>query len=461
MPGLGADAKNSVAENAEEPATPAHAGAEGLLMNSEEEVDLSQPLTLEQCVEIALKKSSGIKTARLDLMLEEMNVKDARSNYWPQLDSSGRYQFSENTDFGWEKENYDASIAARYVIWDHGQREGTLAQAKLRRDAEYSRYDRAEQSLVFDIIGAYYALLEAEKLIDVDEQLLEQSRQNVEKIKAFVEAGSAIEADVATARVQLANAELAVIRDLNDLDLARADLAVLMGLDSDVPLNVVDEPDYGRYMQTGIIEMEEISIDDAISQALDHRPELIELEVNRSVLEWALTLARLERWPRITAEAGYNLMLDDYLRERDALKNHRSWDVSARVSFPVFDGGRSSRTVQRAEIAMQRLNENISELERSIVLEVYQAYLNVQRARKSLDIASVQIEDARMSLDVAQGRYEQQMIILLELLDAQTSYTRSLTNQVKAFYDYKVARGTLERAMGSRLLRVREEREKQ
>ena len=53
-----------------------------------------------------------------------------------------------------------------------------------------------------------------------------------------------------------------------------------------------------------------------------------------------------------------------------------------------------------------------------------------------------------MSLDVAQGRYEQQMIILLELLDAQERYARSLTNQVKAFYDYKVAKGTLERAMG-------------
>jgi outer membrane protein TolC len=54
-----------------------------------------------------------------------------------------------------------------------------------------------------------------------------------------------------------------------------------------------------------------------------------------------------------------------------------------------------------------------------------------------------------MSLDVSQGRYDQQMIILLELLDAQARYAQSLTNQVKAFYDYKVAKGTLERVMGA------------
>jgi outer membrane protein len=159
-------------------------------------------------------------------------------------------------------------------------------------------------------------------------------------------------------------------------------------------------------------------------------------------------LARLERWPKITADFGYDVMLDDYLRERDALKNHKSWDVSARVSYPIFDGGRSRRTVQRAEIAMQKMNESTSELQRSIALEIHQAYFSLERTRKSLDIASVQVEDARMSLDVSQGRYEQQMIILLELLDSQARYAGSLTNQVKAFYDYKVAKRTLERAMG-------------
>jgi outer membrane protein len=410
--------------------------------------DLSEPLTLEQCIEIALKRASEIRTAQLDLKLEDMNVSDARSAYLPEISTDGRYQFSDDVDFGWEKENYDASVSARYVIWDHGQREGSLAQAKARREAEHSRYDRTGQSLIFNVINGYYNVLEAEKLIAVDEQLLDQSKQNVEKIKALVEVGIAIESDIATARVQQASDELAVIDDVNNLDLAKSNLAVIMGLDPGVSLSLVDAPDYETYMQTGVIEMEEISIEDAVSQALANRPEMAEQKSNRASLEWALTLARLERWPRITAEVGYDVMLDDYLRERDALKNHKTWDVSARVSYPIFDGGRSRRTVQRAEIAMEKMNESTAELERSITLEIHQAYFSLERARKSLDIASVQIEDAKMSLDVAQGRYEQQMIILLELLDSQARYAQSLTNQVRAFYDYKVAKRTLERAMG-------------
>ena len=413
-----------------------------------EEIDLSEPLTLQECIKIAQNNASGIRTAQLDLVLEDMNVKDAMSRYLPQITTDGGYQFTDDVDLGWEKENYNASLTARYTIWDHGQREGSVAQAKARMDGEYSRYDRTGQNLIFDIIREYYSLLEAEKLIEVDKQQLEQSRQNVEKIEAFVEVGIAIEADVATARVQQASDELAVINDLNNMDLAKANLAVLMGFNPDVPFSVVDEPDYERYIQTGLIETEEISVNDAASQALEYRTELVELMANKAVLEWALTLARLQRWPKITADCDYNLWIDDYLRERNALKNNKNWNVSARVTYTIFDGGKTRRTVQRADIAMQRMDESVSDMERNIILEVYQAYLNLERSRKSLDITSVQVEDAKMSLDVTQGRYDQQMIILLELLDAQARYAQSLTNQVRAFYDYKIVVGTLQKAMG-------------
>ena len=437
-------------EETERAARPEDAPAvvEDISSHNEEGIDLTGPLTLEQCIEIAQKRATEIRTAQLNLIREELNVKDAASNYLPQVTTDGRYQFSDTNDFGWEKENYNASIAARYTIWDHGQRAGTLAQARSAREAEYSRYDETGQSLIYSIIRAYYDLLKAEKLVDVDKQLLEQSKQNVKKIEAFVEAGIAIEADIATARVRQATDELMVINDRNDVDLAKANLAVVMGLAPVTPLGVVDTPDYEQYMRTGRIETEETPMEDAIARAFANRPELAAMNANLAVLESALTLAQLEMWPKITADAGYNLELSDYLRERNALKNHRSWDVSARVSYPIFDGGRTRRTVQRVDIAQRKLKESESELERNITLEVYQAYLSLGRAGKSLDIARVQVEDAKMSLDVAQGRYDQQMIILIELLDAQERYARSMTNQIEAFYNYKVAEGTVEKAMG-------------
>ena len=412
-------------------------------------VDLLQPLTLKRCLGIALDNAPSMKVGKINIAQEDMNVQDAQANYLPDVDISGSYLFSKDVDFGWEKENYASALDASYVIWDHGQRKSTLAQAQAKKEAEFSRYRQTTQSLMFNVISGYYGLLEAEKLIAVDEQLLDISKQNVEKIKAFIEKGWATEAELATTRVQQANNELSLINDQNKLDMARANLALTMGLDPETQIQIVDDPDYEAYIKTGLIETEQIALANMRSQSLVSRPELAELKSNQKILELAAKLAKLERLPKINAETHYNLNTADYLRERNAIKNYTGWDVMARLTFPLFDGGRSKRTVQKAEFALQKINDNKYELEQNIALEVRQSYLDFERAKKSLDITAVQVEDAKMSLDVSQGRYETLMdITLLELLDAQTRYARALINRVQAFYGYKIARRSLEKAMG-------------
>ena len=49
------------------------------------EVDLSQPLTLEQCIQIGLEKSTSMRNARLSLAIQELRVKNARARYFPQI----------------------------------------------------------------------------------------------------------------------------------------------------------------------------------------------------------------------------------------------------------------------------------------------------------------------------------------------------------------------------------------
>ena len=65
-----------------------------------------------------------------------------------------------------------------------------------------------------------------------------------------------------------------------------------------------------------------------------------------------------------------------------------------------------------------------------------------------MDLSKTQVVNAKLSLDVIQGRFEVDKAILLELLEAQTDYAQALTNQVNAFYDYKIAQTRLQEAMG-------------
>ena len=209
----------------------------------------------------------------------------------------------------------------------------------------------------------------------------------------------------------------------------------------------VDES-YQLYQDRGTIERIEMPVEEAIQIALSNRPEFQERQAQIKSQEWSLTLARLQRWPRLNADVNYNVNLDDYLRERENFSDFRSWSAGVSLNFTLFDGGVLGNRVKELNMQLEQTRENASDLERSVALAVRQAYLNLVRSEIAVDISKKQVTNARKALEVIQGRFGVGKAILLELLDAQTSFAQALTNEVNAFYDYKITQTRLQDAMG-------------
>ena len=412
------------------------------------EIDLSQPLTLEQCIQIGLEKATSMRNARLSLAIQELRVKTARAEYFPQIFATGSYDFSDQIDFGFEPENYNLGLRGQYTIWDNGQREGGFAQAKENLNATVSRNEGIKQGLILDITQAYYDVLKTQELVNVSEQILARSQENTRRTRDFVEAGSLIPADIATAEVREANDQLSLLNNQNANQIAQATLPRILGLDPGVLLTVSVEESYRLYQERGTIERIGTPVEESIQTALDNRPEFQELQSQLKIQEWSLTLAKLQRWPRLNADVSYDVNLDDYLREREDFSDFRSWSAGVSLNFTLFDGGILSNRVRELNMQLEQTRENASDLERSVALAVRQAYLNLKRGETALDISKAQVTNAQLSLDVIQGRFDVDKAILLELLDAQTSFAQALTNQVNAFYDYKLTQTRLQDAMG-------------
>ena len=412
------------------------------------EVDLTQPLTLEQCIQVGLEKSTSMRNARLNLAIQELRIKTARADYFPRIFSTGAYDFSDRVDFGFEPENYNLGLGAQYTIWDNGQREGGFAQAKESLNATVSRNEGIKQSLILQITEAYYDVLQYQALVEVSEQNLERAQENTQRTKDFVEAGSLIPADVATAEVREGNNRLALLNNQNLLQVAQARLPRLLGLDPGVLIAVAADEAFQLYQQRGTIERIVIPVEEAIQMALDNRPEFKETQAQLNSQEWALTLAKLQRWPRLNADVDYNVNLDDYLRERENFSDFRSWSAGVSLNFTLFDGGILGNRVKELTMQLEQTRENASDLERSVALDVRQTYLNLKRSEAAVDISKTLVVNARLSLEVIQGRFDVDKAILLELLDAQTSYAQALTDEVNTFYDYKITQTRLQDAMG-------------
>ena len=405
--------------------------------------DLSQPLTIRQCIAIAKKNSSDIKNAQISEQIEELRVKNAQALYYPDLLLNGGYSASKQIDFGFERNNYSFGVTGRYTIWDHGQRNIGLLQARENKNLVGIQNDQVRQNLVFQVTQAYYEVLKAQELVKVDRQNLDRSRENRERVEAYVEAGIQIEADIATAQVREANSELALLNDQNQLDIALANLPRIMGLNPATRIRVIENQE-----PKNEVEIVDISLDEAINHAIKARPEFMVGKSNVKQTEYALRLTKLNRYPKLNAQYNHDFNLDDYFDDSEDLGHLRYWRFAATLDFPIFDGGVTKRRVDELELQLDRTREDLEDLKRSVALEVQQAYLNLIRAAKSVEISGAQVRDARLSLNVIRERFIQELAILIELLDAQTVFASALTSQVRIFYDYQIARASLQKVLG-------------
>ena len=405
--------------------------------------DLSQPLTLRQCIAIAKKNSSDIKNAQISEKIEALRVKNAQALYYPDLLLNGGYSASKQIDFGFERNNYSFGVTGRYTIWDHGQRNIGLLQARESKNLVDVQNDQVRQNLVFQVTQAYYEVLKAQELVKVDRQNLDRSRENRERVEAYVEAGIQIEADIATAQVREANSELALLNDQNQLDIALANLPRIMGLNPATRIRVVENKE-----PKNEVEIADISLDEAINHAIKVRPEFMVGKSNVKQTEYALRLTKLNRYPKLNAQYNHDFNLDNYFDDSEDLGHLRYWRFAATLDFPIFDGGVTKRRVDELELQLDRTREDLEDLKRSVALEVQQAYLNLIRAAKSVEISDAQVRDARLSLNVIRERFIQELAILIELLDAQTVFASALTSQVRIFYDYQIARASLQKVLG-------------
>jgi len=87
-------------------------------------------------------------------------------------------------------------------------------------------------------------------------------------------------------------------------------------------------------------------------------------------------------------------------------------------------------------------------LRQSILMELSQAYADIDSATARISVMELSIKKATENLELAQGRYGAGIGPYIEVTDAQVSSINAETDHVQALYDYQLAAARLVKAMG-------------
>jgi outer membrane protein len=207
-------------------------------------------------------------------------------------------------------------------------------------------------------------------------------------------------------------------------------------------MGVPNAPDYLVEDNLGF-EKYDITFPQAVETAYTNRPDLQSVIATRKSAERSIDLAKTGYYPALIGSAGYNYAGNDFPLEK-------GWNIGAALTLPIFNGFLTKNQVEEAKANLGIAKANEETLRQSILLDVQQAYLNLTVAEESISNTELTMKQSTENLEIANGRYAAGVGNPIEVSDAEVLLAAAKAAYNQSLYDYKVARASLEKAMGVR-----------
>lgn len=423
---------------------PFKAGAEDIIRKDE-------LLTLQRCMEIAIIRHPTIVAAQNTVGANQSRVFEATANYYPQIAATAGYSrisavsatagnsssspvVPETVTSSGSFDQYSGSLTLSQLIYDFGKTSSQVDVQQFILTSSRSDLETTVEQVLFNVKQAYYGVLEAKRNRDVATDTVNQFQLHLDQAKGFYEVGTHPKYDVTKAEVDLSNAKLNLIKAENTVKVSKVTLNNAMGVPDAPNYTTEDNLAFQKY---------EITFAQAIETAYKNRPDLQSAIAKRMSSERAVDFAKTGYYPVLSGNAAYN-------RAGSSFPLEEGWNAGVAITLPIFSGFLTKNQVEEAKANLGVARANEETLKQSILLDVQQADLNLMVAEESISNTELTVKQATENFEIANGRYAAGVGNPIEVADAEVLLANARTAYNQALYDYKVARATLEKAMGVR-----------
>lgn len=417
-----------------------------------------KPITLQDAVGIALKNNPTIQSADAYAEAVRSGIAEAEAGRYPRLDFSEGFtrgnnpvyvfgslltqrQFTaQNFALGFLNyptplDNFRMQFSAGVPIYDAGQASRRVRDARLDTEGAQRARERTSQEIIFNVINAYTNELLAHENVRVAEAALKSTQEDLARAQARQDQGQALLSDVLLAKVQMAQAQEALISARNAEAIGQATLNVAMGVPEDAPHQVQGALGETSFESGTLVERQQ--------RALTARPDYQQALIGKEKATNGIHMARADFLPTVNAFSSWEVDNQNF-----ASRGGNNWIAGASLNFNLFDGG-----ARRARLAQSHARERQAEamqtqMASAVRLQVREAFLNLTAARERMEVSRQSASQIEESLRILRDRYETGLATITDLLGTETAHARAQRDYLNAVYDYRIAIAALELATG-------------
>ena len=433
-----------------------------------------QTMTLTTLYDLADRQSQKVRVSEVALRAADEGVAAAKSALLPSVDLSlqGSYTgnafmlsrgFSGNgtTDYivpgvgtvpvangKQDTPHWGNSFTAQVsqVVYAGGAIRSGIRMAELGKEMAELNVEKNRQEVRFLLTGYYLDLCKLDNQIEVVRQNIALTKKEIEQMKARREEGTVLQNDITRYEFQLQSLELTLTKLTDASTIINHQLVTTLHL----PEQTVIAPDKNE-LDTEINALSAIAAQETWQQtAAENNLGIRQATVATNLAEQKVKQVKAESLPSVAVVAE-NQLYGPYTQDlipKDC--NVNVWFVGIGVKFSLGSLWKNKHNIRKARIEHRQSQEALALAHEEVENGVQANYTNLLTSYTEVKTQQKQVELANQNYSVVQNRYQNDLALLTDMVDASNmklSAEMALVNarigMLYNFYKLKYVTNTL------------------
>ncbi len=438
----------------------------------------SDTLTLQKCLDIAIKNNLQVKQNGLTMEADRINFLQSKENLLPSISGNVSRQLSQgrginpvtNTYVNQSLTSDNYGVTGNLVLFNGLALQNAIKQASLSYQAGRMDFQAAKDIVTINIITNYLNILDNQEILGQSKSQLAVAQENVDRSETLEKSGAnKVASDLSDFKGALAGSRVAVVNSQNSLDASKLNLFQLMNIpyNPNAQFQSLNAQDLaGQYGVTPDKVYETALQQLAVVKAATLRRESAEkgvkvakglllpsLAINgglstnyssagqRSVFTDSTTNPTNAfintpgggKQTVYTTQANFANQRIDYA---DQFKNNYGTYLTLGLNIPIF-----TNYIKRNNIALAKINlESYQNIEDNTKVQlkqnVEQAYYNMTASYRKYQALTDQVNAYTESFRISKIRFDAGVLTSVDYIIAKNNLDAANLNLISARYDY-------------------------
>jgi outer membrane protein len=311
-------------------------------------------------------------------------------------------------------------------LYAGGKNTATRKAATANNEATKQDNAAVQNALGYEVARAFYTILKTRQFIRAAEAGVNSFEANVAVAKKRLDGGTLLKAGMLDIEVRLAQAREELVRARNANALAIRALRNLIGIETG-EFDVADSAPATQAPDSG---------------DFSGRPELTAARHRERAAAEQVTAAKGSYLPRVSAFGSVDY---DYGWKYE--RGGGSYMAGALLQWDVWDGKLTRAKVREASANLESAREEERKLRLALDLEIEKARLDLKAANERLSVTEQVVAQAAESASLTRARFEQELALPTELIDAETALVNARVRRAEAEADQQIAVAAVRKAL--------------